>query len=102
MQKSIAKKLGAINALMQKHHIIRAYLFGSVLTDKFNRKSDIDFLVSIDEGLSPEEQGEHLLTLWDELESVTRRKVDLLTERSLTNPYLIKSIDATKLVIYER
>lgn len=102
MQSIIQKKLPQIADLMRKHHIIRAYLFGSVLTDKFNRKSDIDFLVSIDETLLPEQQGDHLLTLWDELEILTHRKVDLLTERSLTNPYLIQSINDSRLIIYER
>ena len=88
-------------ALLKKHHITQAYLFGSVNTANFNRKSDVDVLVSIDETLEPIEQGEHLILLWDELELLFGRKVDLLTERSLKNPYLIESINQNKQLIYE-
>ena len=100
MQKSIERKLPKIKALFEKHHITRAYLFGSVLTDKFNRKSDVDFLVSIDQTLDPVERGAHLWDLWYDLQDLTGRKVDLLTENSLKNPYFIEELNETKQLIY--
>ena len=100
MQKSIEKKLPKITELFVKHHITRAYLFGSVLTDKFNRKSDVDFLVSISEALEPVEQGDHLWGLRYDLMDLIGRKVDILTERSLKNPYFIEEINETKQLIY--
>lgn len=42
------------------------------------------------------------MSLWDKLESLTNRRVDLLTPDSLTNPTLRKSIDANKVKIYNR
>ena len=77
------------------------YLFGSALTAAFDEKnSDIDVLVET-EGISPDEKGEYLLSLWDDLEKLFNRKVDLLTERSLRNPYLAKEIEQTRKLIYD-
>jgi predicted nucleotidyltransferase len=79
----------------------RLYLFGSALTPRFDKdKSDIDVLVET-ENLSPEEKGELLMVLWDDLEKLFSRKVDLLTEGSLRNPYLAKEIKQTRKLIYD-
>ena len=65
----------------------KLYFFGSVLSSKFNENtSDIDVLIEVAE-LSPEEQGESLIALWDNLELLFNRKVDLLTENSIRNPF---------------
>ncbi len=88
--------------LFKKHKIKKAYLFGSVLSEKFNQKSDVDFLVNIEENLDPVEAGEHLWNLTFELEDLLKRKIDLLTERSLKNPFFISEINKTKFSIYEQ
>jgi len=41
------------------------------------------------------------MLLWDNLELFFNRKVDLLTDNSIHNPYLRKSIDSTKKLIYD-
>ena len=77
------------------------YAFGSSTTDKFNDiTSDIDLLVEIDIP-DPIERGEKLLSLWDTFELFFHRKVDLLTDSSVRNPYLRKNIDSTKVLIYD-
>jgi predicted nucleotidyltransferase len=82
--------------------INKMYFFGSVLSPKFNEEmSDIDILIEVTD-ISPEERGENLITLWDNLEVLFNRKVDLLTENSLSNPFLIKEIEQTKKLIYDR
>ena len=79
----------------------KLYFFGSALSSKFNENtSDIDVLVEVAE-LSPEERGESLITLWDNLELLFNRKVDLLTENSLRNPILKKEIEKTRKLIYD-
>jgi predicted nucleotidyltransferase len=97
---SIKALLPDIICLLKKHKIERAFLFGSVLTEKFNPNSDVDFLVSLLNDLEPVEAGEHLWNLTYELEALLQRKVDLLTERSLKNPYFIREIEKNKLPIY--
>ena len=77
------------------------YLFGSALTERFDENSsDIDVLVET-ENISPEEKGQYLLTLWEDLEKLFNRKVDLLTENSLRNPYLAREIEQTRKLIYD-
>ena len=87
-------------ALLKKHKIKSAYVFGSVLTERFNEESDVDFLVNLQEGLDPVEAGGHLWDLGYDLEDLLKRKIDLITERSLKNPYFIKELDDTKFPIY--
>ncbi|MEX0719606.1 MAG: nucleotidyltransferase domain-containing protein [Balneolaceae bacterium] len=87
--------------LCAKHKVKYLYAFGSSITNRFDEeKSDIDLLVEINER-DPLHKGELLLSFWDELEKFFNRKVDLLTESSLSNPYLKKSVDSTKELIYE-
>jgi len=97
----ILKKVGDFTALCKIHKIKYLYAFGSSVTDRFDYdKSDIDFLVEIDDA-DPVERGEKLISLWDTFESFFNRKVDLLTDSSIRNPYLRKSIDSTKILIYD-
>ncbi|MCL4482500.1 MAG: nucleotidyltransferase domain-containing protein [Bacteroidetes bacterium] len=97
----ILKKPNDFNALCQKHKVKYLYAFGSSVTDRFDYdKSDIDLLVEIDDA-DPLERGEKLISLWDTFENFFHRKVDLLTDSSIRNPYLRKSIDATKILIYD-
>ena len=80
----------------------KLYFFGSVLSPKFNENtSDIDVLVEAAD-LPPEKRGEDLIVLWDSLELLFGRKVDLLTENSLRNPFFKKEIEQTKKLIYDR
>jgi len=100
IHKSILPYLPQVVEILKKHKIINAFLFGSVLTGKFNSKSDLDLLVNIQPNLDPVEMGEHLWNLTYELEDLLNRKVDLLTEKSLKNPYFIKELNKSKFSIY--
>jgi predicted nucleotidyltransferase len=79
-------RIGLKNVLQKNSAVKKFYLFGSVLTSDFDvETSDIDVLVET-ENISPEEKGEQLMILWEDLEKLFARKVDLLTENSLRNP----------------
>ncbi|GAB3176465.1 hypothetical protein GCM10027291_38370 [Telluribacter humicola] len=52
--------------------------------------------------MSPVENGETLLKLWEALENLFQRKVDLLTEQPIKNEYLRENINRTKRLIYDR
>lgn len=85
-----------------EHNVDKIYAFGSSITDHFDPKnSDIDIIVKINIE-EPADRGEALLSLWDNLELLFNRKVDLLTEDSIRNPYLKSNIDRTKKLIYDR
>jgi len=99
----INKYRDELTDLLNNNAVIdKMYIFGSAFTTKFNDiKSDIDVLVETSD-ISPEEKGENLISLWDSLEKIFNRKVDLLTNNSLHNPVLKREIELTKKLIYDK
>ncbi|WP_214071363.1 nucleotidyltransferase domain-containing protein [Mucilaginibacter sp. dw_454] len=87
-------------AICKSHKVKELYIFGSAVNGNFTDKSDLDVLVEINEP-DPLIRGELLLSLWNELELYSNRKVDLLTSSSLRNPYLLESINNTKRLLYD-
>jgi len=101
LKDEILNKKNDFKSLCLDHQVKYLYVFGSSTTNKFDKdKSDIDFLVEIDNP-DPIERGEKLISLWDMFEAFFQRKVDLLTNSSIHNPFLQKSIDSTKILIYD-
>lgn len=87
--------------LCKSHDVKTLYAFGSSIGEKFDElKSDIDLLVEL-ETHDPIERGEKLMDLWEKFEAFFQRKVDLLTNNSIRNPFLRKSIDASKILLYD-
>ena len=93
-------QLPLINKLLKEHKIKRAYAFGSVVSNNFNDKSDIDLLINFEEGLDPIERGELMWQLQFALEDNLNREVDLIQEKTPRNPYFIKELNETKELIY--
>ena len=89
-----------IYSLCLQNKVITLYVFGSVCTDRFNEKSDIDFLISFDT-LSIDQYTENYFDLHYKLQDLFGRKIDLLTDKSLSNPYFIKGLEQTKQLVYE-
>lgn len=95
----IEKNIKKIKALCRKHKVVRLFVFGSVLTDRFNEESDIDFIVNFDKE-NVVDYFDNYFNLKYALEDLFKRKVDLLEEQTIKNPYLKKSVDETKALIY--
>ncbi|MEC4003625.1 nucleotidyltransferase domain-containing protein [Flavobacterium sp. SUN052] len=88
-------------SLCQSHDVKTLYAFGSSTNDQFDEiTSDIDLLVELDTK-DPIKRGENLIDLWDKFEKIFQRKVDLLTNSSIKNPILRKSIESSKILIYD-
>ena len=97
----IKEKYTDFVALCKAHKVDKMYAFGSSITHHFDsHTSDIDIVVKVDIA-DPADRGDALLSLWDHLEVLFERKVDLLTEDSIRNPYLKRNIDRTKQLIYD-
>ncbi len=98
----IEEKLSLLFELCEKFKVNRLFIFGSAATNHFNPKtSDIDLIVELDP-MPPIEKGLILIEFWESLEDLFQRKVDLLTDKPIENPYLKKNIEATKRLIYDR
>jgi uncharacterized protein len=95
----ITNKLQELHSLCVKYDIKTAYLFGSTTSSDFNEGSDIDILISFKD-ISIEKYTDNYFAFHSDLEKLFRRKVDLITERSLSNPYFIKSVQETKPLLY--
>jgi len=95
----ISSKKQALVALCEKYDIKTMHVFGSATTDEFNDLSDIDILISFKE-IPFSKYTDNYFELHENLEKLFGRKVDLLTERSLSNPYFIQSVEATKQLLY--
>ena len=91
--------LAKIIALCKKHKVKNLFAFGSVLTNRFTDKSDIDLLVDF-EGVNLEDYADNYFDLKYALESLLGRDVDLLEGKAVRNPYLKESIDTTKVQLY--
>lgn len=99
--KLIEMNMDKIIALCQKYKVAKLWVFGSILTDRFNDDSDVDFSVVFDKKRIPLlDFADNYLDLHSSLSTLFSRKIDLITEDSLTNPYFIKELNATKQLIY--
>ena len=103
MTSIVQEKIPQLVELCKKYRVDRMYLFGSAArgTDFDPETSDFDFLVSFSEELAPEDRGENFFELMWALDELMGRQVDLLTEKQLTKPRLIESINRDKQLIYE-
>jgi uncharacterized protein len=99
MNRLLQENIENIKDLCISHNVSSLFAFGSVCTDKFNDESDIDFLISF----KPMDYGDYAdsyFELADKFENILKRPVDLITDKSLSNPYFIESINQTKTLIY--
>ncbi|MCX6271494.1 MAG: nucleotidyltransferase domain-containing protein [Bacteroidetes bacterium] len=99
MQRVLADNMDKIISLCLSHNVKTLFAFGSVCTERFNENSDIDLLISF----KPMDYGDYADTyfeLADKFEDLFQRPVDLITDKSLSNPYFIESVDQTKRMLY--
>jgi predicted nucleotidyltransferase len=99
MNQVITDNIDQLIKLCEAYDIKEMFAFGSACTEKFSDQSDIDILISFND-ISIEKYTDNYFDLHDKLEALFKRKVDLMTENSLSNPYLIESIEETKQLLY--
>jgi len=99
MNRLISENIENIKILCMTHKVKTLFAFGSVCSDKFNEKSDVDLLISF----QPMDYGDYADTYFDlanKFENLFHRPVDLVTDKSLSNPYFIESVNKSKTLIY--
>jgi uncharacterized protein len=99
MDRIVLDRIDELKGLCNTYNVRTMYVFGSVCTDKFNENSDIDILISF-ENLPFEKYTDNYFDLHYKLQDLFGRKIDLLTDKSLSNPYFIKGLEQTKQLIY--
>ena len=101
MQLYIKNRLDDLKNICTQLGVKRLYLFGSATSRNFDSESDIDFLIAFDENLPIEQYTQNYFELHYKLKELFNRPVDIVTERSLSNPFFIEGIEETKELIYE-
>lgn len=91
----------AIADLCRKFKVQRLAVFGSAVSDKFDPAcSDVDFLYTL-QTVPSGEYADNFFGLATSLESLLGRRVDLVSERSIRNPYFREEIEETRQPLYD-
>jgi predicted nucleotidyltransferase len=89
-----------IQAICSRHKVSRLYAFGSVLTERFNEDSDVDFIVDF-EPFDVFQYADNYYDLKFSLEEILHRPIDLLEEKAIRNPYFQQVVNSKKQLVYE-
>ncbi|KAF0235527.1 MAG: hypothetical protein FD181_3462 [Prolixibacteraceae bacterium] len=87
--------------LCEKHEVKELYLFGSVLTEKFNESSDVDMLIQFNP-IDLTKYFDNYMDLKEQLADILKRPVDLVENQAIKNPIFRKIVDREKKLLYER
>ena len=90
-----------INDICRSLPVKRLGIYGSALTDKFSSNSDVDVLVlfNSDEKI---DYFDNYFKLKEELEKIFEREIDLIIDKPFKNPIFSRSVEKSRLTIYER
>lgn len=90
-----------MHELCKLYKVKNLYAFGSILTPRFNIGSDVDFLVNFNKKDIPmQDYADNFFNLQFALEDLLGRKVDLVCDDAVKNPYFRIELDRTKHLIY--
>ena len=97
----IDRNISKILELCRRYKVKTLYVFGSILTSRFNRNSDVDLLVRFrKEEIPLLEYADNFFDFQTALESLFIRKVDLVCEDAIKNSYFRQEVDSKKQLIY--
>ncbi|MFN0031388.1 MAG: nucleotidyltransferase family protein [Flavobacteriales bacterium] len=98
----IQDKLPQIRELCKAHDVQYMYLFGSAARGEMKENSDYDFYMKIDVVSEDYKRySSNLFSIYDKLEKLFDRKIDVVTTLMNPNKYFMQSIDRTKQKLYE-
>ncbi|MBD5231265.1 MAG: nucleotidyltransferase [Bacteroidales bacterium] len=97
----ITRHIHQILTLCKTHRVRTLSVFGSILTNRFTDKSDVDFLVDF-EPAAPDKWDyvDNYFSFRDALSLLLGREIDLIEEKGITNPLFRKAVDQSKRKIY--
>jgi len=102
----ITERSDAIATLCRRYGVERLEVFGSAADGRFDpSRSDVDFIVRLaptDQARGGGSLGRRFIGLAESLEALLQRRVDLMSDGPIRNPYLDRSVQAPRRVIYER
>jgi len=95
----ITGKRSELDLLCRRFGVRRLEVFGSASTERFDpAHSDLDFLVEFEPATSG--FADRYFGLLEAMEDLFGREVDLLESPAMRNPYFIRQIAPTRVVLY--
>lgn len=99
--KLIELNMDRIVALCKKYKVAKLWVFGSILTPRFNDHSDVDFLVLFDRAqIALLDMADVFFDFIFELEAMLGRKVDMTVYDAITNKYFKEEVDEKKQLLW--
>jgi uncharacterized protein len=100
MHNLLRERSVAVADICRRLRVRKLDVFGSGVSGKFDpASSDLDFLVEF-EPMPPAEYAEMYFALKESLEELFSRPVDLVSAKTLVNPYFRASVNASRETIY--
>ena len=100
MTSLIEENRAGLEGLCRKYGVKMLEIFGSAARGDFDESSsDLDFLVEFIP-TDPARHSRSYLDLLVAMEDLFGKKIDLLETKAITNPYLMESINQTRIELY--
>lgn len=98
----IGKYLEQLREQCERYGVVRLDLFGSAARDDFNEeRSDLDFLVTFEE--PPQmDYADRYFGFLEDLQKLFNRKVDLIEEKAIRNPYFRRVVNRERKDVFAR
>ena len=98
---AVEERVSELERLCLTYGVRRLDLFGSASTDLYEPgESDIDFLVEF-RSKAFDAYADTYFGLLEALSRLFGRPVDLVVQSAIKNPYLLQSVEQTRIPIYE-
>ena len=99
MQALIKNALPQIRQLMHRYGVEKAYVFGSAARGTMREDSDVDFLIRFPADMDFRTYGDNYFELLYALQDLLGKDVELVAEETISNPFLLESINRHKLTV---
>jgi predicted nucleotidyltransferase len=97
----LAARREEIAALCRRFGVMALDVFGSAADDRFDpSRSDYDFIARFEPSEGGESLGRRYVAFSEALESLLGRRVDVMTDHPIANPYLRAAVAASRRPFY--
>lgn len=100
----ITENIGQIISACERYKVRYLYVFGSAARgEDFKEDSDVDFLYNFKKEEIPfPDYADNYFDFLFKLEDLLGRKIDLVPDEKIKNPFFLKHVNADKIKIYDR
>lgn len=97
----IELNLHKIIEICKRFHVRKLWVFGSILTPRFNKDSDVDLCVDFDRNkITLLDYADNFFDFQYAMEDLFGRKVDITEDSAVRNPYFRAELNETRRLIY--